>query len=74
MVSSILPMNERFQYIKLSQRSFFGRIEDTIICFRDLLTFSRKKIFAESYLKTALYAQLKFAHINFSTSIIFLGS
>ena len=24
---------------KLSQRSFFGRIEDTIICFRDCLTF-----------------------------------
>ena len=35
MVSSILPKNERwdnFQYIKLSQRSFFGRIEDTINC------------------------------------------
>ena len=29
-----------FQYIKLSQRSFFGRIEDTINCFRDLLTFT----------------------------------
>ena len=43
MVSSILPKNERwdnFQYIKLSQRSFFGRIEDTINCFRDLLTFT----------------------------------
>ena len=42
MVSSILPKNERwdnFHYIKLSQRSFFGRIEDTINCFRDLLTF-----------------------------------
>ena len=42
MVSSILPNNEcwdNFQYIKLSQRSFFGRIEDTINCFRDLLTF-----------------------------------
>ena len=43
-VSSILPKNERwdnFQYIKLSQRSFFGRIQDAIICFRDLLTFSK---------------------------------
>ena len=42
MVSSILPKNERwdnFQYIKLPQRSFFGRIEDTINCFPDLLTF-----------------------------------
>ena len=42
MVSSILPKNERwdkFQCIKLSQRSFFGRIEDTTNCFRDLLTF-----------------------------------
>ena len=27
-------------YSKLSQRSFFGRIEDNIICFRDYLTFS----------------------------------
>ena len=45
MVSSILPYNERwdnFQYVKLSQRSFFGRIEDTINCFQDLLTFSKK--------------------------------
>ena len=43
MVSSTLPKNERwdnFRYIKLSQRSFFGKIEDTINCFRDLLTFS----------------------------------
>ena len=44
MVSSILPKNERwgnFQYIKLPQRSFFGRIQGIIICLRDLLTFSR---------------------------------
>ena len=44
MVSSILPKNERwdnFQYIKFSQRSFFGRIEDTTICFRDCLTFKK---------------------------------
>ena len=28
--------------IKLSQYSFFGRTEDTIICFRDFLTFSKE--------------------------------
>ena len=41
MVSSILPKNERwdnFHHIKLSQRPFFKRKEDTIDCFRDLLT------------------------------------
>ena len=40
----VLPKNERwdnFHYIKLSQRSFFGRIEDIINCFRDLLTFKQ---------------------------------
>ena len=45
-VSSILPKNERwhnFQYIKFSQRSFFGSIGDTINCFRHLLTFSQIK-------------------------------
>jgi hypothetical protein len=44
MVSSTLPKNERwdnFRYIKLSQRSFFGKIEDTINCFQDLLTFRK---------------------------------
>jgi hypothetical protein len=43
MLSSILPKNERwgnFQYIKLPQRSFFGRIQDAIIWIRDLLTFT----------------------------------
>ena len=43
MVSSILPKNEHwdnFMNWKLSQCSFFGRIEDTINCFRDLLTFN----------------------------------
>ena len=43
----ILPKNERwdnFQCIKLSQRSFFGRIQDTIIFFRDYLTFRNLKI------------------------------
>ena len=47
MVSSILLKNERwdnFQYIKLSQRSFFGRFEDTINCFWDLLTFRKVEI------------------------------
>ena len=44
MVSSVLPKNERwdnFHYIKSSQCSFFGRIEDTIICFWHFLTFRR---------------------------------
>ena len=44
MLSWILPKNKRwghFMYWKLPQRSFFGRIQDTIICFWDLLTFSR---------------------------------
>ena len=48
MVSSILPKNERwdnFMYCKLSQRSFFGRIEDTINFFRDLLTFKANSFF-----------------------------
>ena len=43
MLSWILPKNERwgnFMYWKMPQRSFFGRIQDAIICFRDLLTFS----------------------------------
>ena len=40
----ILPKNEHpgnFVYWKLSRSSFVGRIQDTIICFWDLLTFSR---------------------------------
>ena len=44
MASWILPKNEcwdNFQYIKLSQRLFFGRIEDTIFFFRNLLTFRK---------------------------------
>ena len=47
MVSSILPKNERwdnFMYWKLSQCSFFGRIEDTIICFPDCLTFTKSRL------------------------------
>ena len=46
MVSSILPKNERSsltstECVQDSEfRSFFGRIQDAIICFRDLLTFS----------------------------------
>ena len=42
MVSSILPKIDRgddFMHWKLSPRSFFGRIEDIVICFRDCLTF-----------------------------------
>ena len=43
MLSWILPKNERwgiFMYWKLPQRSFLGRIQDAIIWFWDLLTFS----------------------------------
>ena len=43
-LSCILPKNERwgnFMYWKLPQHSFFGRIQEAIICFWDLLTFSR---------------------------------
>jgi len=42
MLSWILPKNQRrgnFMYWKLLQRSFFGRIQDAIICFCYLLTF-----------------------------------
>ena len=41
MASWILPKNEQwgiFQYIKLPQRSFFGRIQDNIIFFQNFLT------------------------------------
>ena len=41
-----LPKNERldnFHYINLSQPSVVWRIEDTINCFRDLLTFIQDK-------------------------------
>ena len=43
---TILPKNQlwdNLQYIKLSQRLFFGRIEDTINCFRDLMTFNHTR-------------------------------
>ena len=45
MVSSILPKNERNSLSSLCKgyaqdSSFFGRIKETIICFRDLLTFN----------------------------------
>ena len=48
LVSSILPKNERSSLSYVSTegtqdsefRSIFGRIQDAIICFRDLLTFS----------------------------------
>ena len=44
LLSWILPKNERwgnFKYWKLPQRLFFGRIQDAIICFWDLLTFNQ---------------------------------
>ena len=44
MVSSILPKNE-LRIVVSAFRSFYGRIEDTINCFRELLTFSRLKSF-----------------------------
>ena len=34
-VVKVSKSRKQFMYWKLSQRSFFGRIEDTIICFRD---------------------------------------
>ena len=39
--SSILPKNERnsLSWVLRDFRSFFGKIEDTIICFREFLTF-----------------------------------
>ena len=46
MLSWILPKNERwgnFMYWKITQRLFFGRIQDAIVCFWDLLTFSRAR-------------------------------
>ena len=63
MVSSILPNNERwdnFMYWKLSQRSFFGRIEDTIICFWDFLTFRRSQLIVhlKPNLKTFRYLSM----------------
>ena len=64
MASWILPKNERwgnFQYIKLPQHSFFGRIQDNIF-FRDFLTFSSfcvnharwKSIFASTLDETSI--------------------
>ena len=44
MVSSILPKIkcwDNFMCWKLYQHWYFGRIEDTIICFRDCLTFKK---------------------------------
>ena len=45
-LSWIIPKNERwgnFMYWKLPQRLFFGRIQDAIICFWDLLTFKETR-------------------------------
>ena len=44
MVSSIFSKNKRwdnFMYWELSKHSFYGRIEDSINCFWDLLTFNQ---------------------------------
>ena len=52
MMSWILPKNERwgnFMYWKMPQRSFFGRIQDAIICFWDLLTFRYLTYFSKFY-------------------------
>ena len=52
-VSSILPKTKRWynsMYWKLSQRLFFGRIEDTIICFRDCLTFTWPQVESLSFI------------------------
>ena len=51
-----------FQYIKLPQHSFFGRIQDNIFFFRDFLTFSSfcvnharwKSIFASTLDETSI--------------------
>ena len=51
MLSLILPKNERrgiFMYWKVPQRSFFGRIQDAIIRFRNLLTF-KGQLISEEY-------------------------
>ena len=41
MVSWIIPKNERIFYTQDSEfRAFFGRIQETNNCFRDLLTFN----------------------------------
>ena len=67
MVSWILPKPERwgnFQYIKLPQRLFFGRIQEAIIWFQDLLTFSGylvtilKALFATTFLGCAFLDKL----------------
>ena len=60
-----LPKNERKtkkKYPKSSRdnffcfRSFFGRIEETINCFRDLLTFNKPKLrFVNKFLLTQIY-------------------
>ena len=54
------PKNELWEnrlYWKLSQRSFFGGIEDTVICFRDYLTFGDG-----SHLKFKTFAKSGFFH------------
>ena len=67
MVSSILPKIERKQFhLRYHSskveffRSFFGRIEEIINCFRDLLTFS-------NFSHTKVFGAKKSEHGLFST-------
>ena len=63
MVSSILPNNKQknstllLWYLRLNCfRSFFGRIEETINCFWDLLTFNKPKLwFVNKFHLTQIY-------------------
>ena len=78
LVSSILPRNtcwDNFQCIKLSQRSFFVRIEDTIICFRNCLTFSDPQIVWPSAVPENHSAEnLIFENFSFYASVFRLNS
>ena len=44
MVSSIFPKNKRWFSVHKIILSVLGRIEDTIICFQDCLTFTNKAV------------------------------
>ena len=75
MVSLILPKNER-KYEKIRHNStmipqvdffcsFFWRIEDTIICFRDLLTFSENPNLPKHFVFFILYFVYQFNSVHF---------
>ena len=53
---------DSFMYLKLSQRLFFRRIEDTVICFRDCQTFTccRSPVFF-SYINLIILQEEDFA-------------